>query len=706
MTDLLRSPKIKPWHLDRYAFVYVRQSDPQQVIKHKESTARQYALVDRAVALGWPKERVIVIDEDQGKSGSTAEGREGFHRLLAEVALDHAGLILGIEVSRPARSCKDWHHLLELCVRFHTLLADTDGLYDPTEYNDRLLLGLKGMMSEAELHILKERMYQGKLNKARRGELFHLPPIGYIKLPDGSFTIDPDEQVQRVVRLIFDQFDRESTVHGLLRYLVHNKIQVPVRARSRAERGKLEWHRPNRPTLLNLLHNPIYAGAYCYGHRAIDERKKQPGRRNTGKQCLAAEDCLVLLKDRLPAYITWERFCQNRHRLAQNRTNQQAPGVAREGAALLGGLICCGRCGRRMQVRYGGTKSIVSYVCGRNTSDYGDPLCQSLSGGRLDEMVAAQLLLAMEPMALEASLAAVADLEKERADLLTQWNLRIERARYEAERAARQYHAVEPENRLVARELERLWNEALTKQRQLEEELQRFKQSAPSRLSALDQQAIRELAADLPLVWNAETTTAKDRQQAARLLLERVSVTVDKESERVDVKLCWMGGLEAEHVIERPVSRYEQQSEYPRLVERLKELSSKRLSSAEIAEVLNGEKFRPPKRTNRFTGQMVHRLLRELGVQRRKPHGSTQGLGQDEYRPGALAGKLNIKRDTVVSWMRKGWVNVRKDEEGHRIIWADQEELDRLRQLHDLPRTWANKARLAARRKPKQRPAS
>ena len=235
MNDAFRSPKLRPWHLDRSAVVYVRQSTPQQVIDHQESTARQYALADRAVELGWPRERVTVIDDDLGKSGQSVEGRPGFQRLLAEVALDRVGLILGLEMSRLARSCRDWHQLLELCARFRTLLADADGLYDPTDHNDRLLLGLHGMMSEAELHILKERMYQGKLNKARRGELLGVPPIGYVRLPSGEWAIDPDEQVQATVRLIFDEFDRQATLHGLLRYLVHHKIRIPVRPRLRGE---------------------------------------------------------------------------------------------------------------------------------------------------------------------------------------------------------------------------------------------------------------------------------------------------------------------------------------------------------------------------------------------------------------------------------------------------------------------------------------
>ena len=507
------------------------------------------------------------------------------------------------------------------------------------------------------------------------------------------------------MRLIFDQFDREGTVHGLLRYLVHHKVQIPVRARGRANQGQLEWHRPNRPTLLNLLHHPIYAGAYRYGHRAIDPRKQQPSRRNSGKQFLGPEECEVLIKDRLPAYISWERFQANQRRLQANQTTQDTPGPVRQGVALLGGLLYCGRCGRRMQVRYCGRQNAPWYGCTRNSSDYGDPLCQGLSGQWLDDLVATQILRAVKPAALEASLAAVADIERDRAGLLRQWTLKMERASYEAERARRQYHAGEPENRLVARELERRWEEALRQQRQLEEEFEAWQRAAPSRLSAQDQQAIRALAQDLPGLWQAETTTPQDRQRIARLLLERVTVTVDQQSDRVDVKLDWLGGAVTGHAISRPVSCYEQQADYPRLVQRLKEWCDKKLSSWEIAEQLNAEGFRPPKRTDRFSRDMVQRLRTELGLPQRKRHGSKEGLGKDEYRPAGLAKKLGVKRDTVTRWRRVGWLNLRRDEMGHRIIWADADELKRLRELHRLPRTWANKERLTELQKPKQRPA-
>src|SRR3954449_13485895 len=275
--DPITSPKLKPWHLDRAAIVYIRQSTPQQVLDHRESTDRQYALAERAVALGWARDRVTTIDDDLGKSGQSIEGRPGFQRLLAEVALDRVGLILGLEMSRLARSCKDWHHLLELCARFRVLLADADGVYDPTEYADRLVLGLTGMMSEAELHILKQRMYQGKLNKARRGELIVRAPIGYLKAPTGEVTLAPDEQAQDVIRLIFDEFDRRGTVHGVLRSLIADGIRLPVRSQSRPHRDQLDWRVPCRETLRHILRHPMYAGAYRYGFRPTETRRQRPG---------------------------------------------------------------------------------------------------------------------------------------------------------------------------------------------------------------------------------------------------------------------------------------------------------------------------------------------------------------------------------------------------------------------------------------------
>ena len=454
-TQAAISPKLKDYHLARRAIVYVRQSSPQQVIAHRESTARQYALADRAATLGWPADRVTVIDDDQGQSGQSMVTRLGFQRLLAEVGLDHVGIIFGLEMSRLARSNKDWHQLLELCAVFRTLLADADGLYDPTDYNDRLLLGLQGMMSEAELHVLKSRMLEGKRNKARRGELLNHPPIGYVRSVDDDYQLDPDEQAQGVVRLVFDVFERQGSLHGLLRSPKANDVRLPIRPHFGPNRGQLEWRRPNRVTLSNMLHHPIYAGAYRWGHRKIDPRKQKPGRPGTGRTVNAPEECEVFLRDRHPAYIRWERFEAIQQRLTENRATAEAMGATRGGPSLLSGLVVCGRCGHRLMTGYAGKANRVRYTCGRAMIDYGEPLCQSFSGEFLDGFVAHEIMKVLAPASLELSLAAQADLRSERQRLDAHWKKRLERAAFEADRAARQYAAVEPENRLVARELER-----------------------------------------------------------------------------------------------------------------------------------------------------------------------------------------------------------------------------------------------------------
>jgi DNA invertase Pin-like site-specific DNA recombinase len=352
----LRPAKVRDHHLARKAIVYIRQSSPQQVAEHKESTARQYALADVAVALGWPRDRVEVVDADQGRTAETVEGRQGIQYILAELSLDHVGILLGQDASRLARSDPDWVPMVRSCGLFHALLGDYDGLYDPTDFNDRLLLGLKGIMSEAELHFLRARMHDARREKARRGELFHHAPIGYVR-ESGGLALEPDQQAQEVVRIVFDQFDRQGSLHGLLRYLVHHGTRLPVRPHFGPNRGKLEWHRPNRETLQNMLHHPVYAGYYRHGHRPLDPRRKVPGRRATGRTIHKPEDCLVLLENRGPASITPERFWANPQRLAANRARIEAVGAVRQGPSLLGGILRCGRCGQRMMVAYSGRAS-------------------------------------------------------------------------------------------------------------------------------------------------------------------------------------------------------------------------------------------------------------------------------------------------------------------------------------------------------------
>jgi DNA invertase Pin-like site-specific DNA recombinase len=701
----LSSPKVRPIHVDRRAVVYVRQSTPQQVAENTESTARQYALTDRAVALGWAPGEVDVIDEDQGRSGATVEGRPGFQRLLAEIGLDRVGLVLGLEMSRLARSCKDWHQLIELCGLFRTLLADADGVYDPTDPNDRMLLGLRGMMSEAELHVLQSRMHEGKLNKARRGELLGTPPIGYVKLPTGEFAIDPDEQVRAVVGLIFDEFDRQGSLHGLLRYLTHHGVRIPIRAAGGPDRGRLEWRRPVRETLQNLLHNPTYAGVYQWGRsrsEPLGRSRSRPGRREDG-------DCEpIVIEGHLPAYIAADRFRANQERLAANRARADAPGAPRDGPSLLGGILFCGRCGRRMRVDYGRSSGHLRYTCVQGTTSYAEPTCQTVAGRVLDGYLVEQVLAAPTPAALEVSLLAAEDLQAERDRLTGQWEQRLERARYQCRRAERQYQACEPENRLVARELERRWEQALAEVRQAEAEYDRFRRSQPAALTAGERAEILALATDLPAVWGAPTTTPAERQRVIRCLVERVTATVERDTDRVSVTLRWAGGLESACEIRRPVGRYDQLADLPALLARIEALRAEGLPLAAVAERLNREGFVPPKRAARFTGPMLTRLLwARRGKAGRRPRSvAACELGPGEWWLGDLAKRLGSPIDTIRGWIRRGWVHARSVSltSGARwIVWADEDELDRLAELRTCPRTWDHRPRLAELLRPKPR---
>jgi DNA invertase Pin-like site-specific DNA recombinase len=704
-TELASIPsKIQGRHLERLAVVYVRQSTAQQVLDHRESTALQYGLRARAIQWGWPEPRVLVIDQDLGHSAQSPQSRAGFQQLLAEVSLGHVGLVLGLEMSRIARCSGDWHRLLEVCALFDTLLADQDGLYDPRQYNDRLLLGLKGTISEAELHILRQRMHEGRLNKARRGELLNHAPIGYVRLADGGLGIDPDEQVQAVVRLVFDKFDELGTLSALLRYLVAQGIRMPVRPIGGPQRGQLQWHRPVRMTLQFLLRNPVYAGAYTWGRRAVDPRAKIPGRPCTGRKVIAPKDCQVFIKDRWPAYIDWPRYEANCQRLADNRARGDTRGAPRLGPSLLAGIIFCGRCGRRMGVQYGGAVSRLRYQCMRERVDYAGPLCQSICGRVLDELAQRLVLSALEPASLELSLAAAADLKHEQERLDRHWQLQLERARYECDRAARSYHAVEPENRLVARELEKRWEQALLDQRRAEEDYDRYRHGRPAALNEAGSAMVRSLAQDIPALWESPQTTPADRQQVVRCLIQKVLVTAPGNQEVAEVDVHWAGGFVSHHQVIHPVARYEHLRDYESLCRRVLELRRQGQPLTQIAQTLNAERWRPPKRRATFNAGMVHALLCRRGQAPTRP--SNHRLAPGEWWSADLARELELPEPTLYSWMRRGWVNARRlaSGQGRWILWADGEELDRLRRLRTCPRSWHNQPQAAALTTPKPWP--
>jgi len=682
--------KVQERHLGRLAVVYVRQSTMAQVIEHGESTRLQYGLSGRAAGLGWEPSRVLVIDEDLGHSASGAEARPGFQRLVSEVGLDHVGIVLGIEMSRLARSGREWHQLLELCALSGTLLGDMEAVYDPNAHNDRLLLGLKGTISEAELHLIRQRMWSGRIAKARRGELAVPLPAGFARRPSGEVVLDPDEQVRTVVSLVFSLFDRIGTVGGVLAHLADNQIQIGFRLREGPDQGELQWRRPSRNMIQNMLRNPAYAGTYAYGRSAGDPRKRQPGRPYSGKTRVERDQWLVSLPGILPSYISTEQYERNMARMDANRSRAQSLGAVRDGPALLAGLVRCGRCGRKMTVRYqrgpGGALQ-PSYVCGGACATWAEERCQQLAGPCIDEHVSALVLQAMAPAALEVSLAAAEQEEARRAETDRVWRQRLERADYAAGRARRQYQLAEPENRLVVRQLEKDWNDALAERQRLGEDYDRHLAARPRALTAAEREQIRALAADLPAIWHAQTTTDADRKQLLRHLIEEVAVTVIGDSEQVDVEVTWAGGHRTTGRVTRPVAALAQLSYFPRLRQRAEELLAAGSTAARIAEVLNAEGLRPPKRAAAFTQSSVGDLLGTLGLQHARTPSSRPELGEHEWWLRDLADHLEMSKVTLDAWVRRGWADGYLHP-GARllVVRAGPAEVDRLRALHETPR--------------------
>jgi len=577
---------------------------------------------------------------------------------------------------------------------FGSLIADLDGIYDPAQYNDRLFLGLKGTMSEAELHIIKQRMHEGKLNKARRGELGLPLPIGYHRRPSGEVVLDPDEQAEGVVRLIFDQFERLRTLDGVLRYLVSHGILIPVRSRSGPSKGELEWHRPNRPTLYNLFRNPLYAGAYVYGRRPTDPRKKQAGRSGTGRVTASPDAWHVIIRDIRPAYISWAQFESNVAQMSNNCNRSGSIGVSRNGEALLAGLVWCGRCGQRMSVQYGGKRQRHAYHCSSERSNYGGAGCQSLSGTCVDQVVANSALLALQPAILEVSLRVAQDLEAQQERLESHWRLQLERARYEAERAERQYQAEEPENRLVTRMLARALEDKLSAELKLQEEYARFRACTPRLITAEQREGILALASDIPSLWHAPTTTNLQRSDIVRLLVDRVIVAVQGSTEKVGVCIVWAGGHKTHLEATRPVASVMQLSYAKQLLQRAKELHDEGANSPLIAEKLNQEGWKPAKRAEAFTANSIRSLLSRNGLTTAKRYskGKEPRLKRNEWWLPQLATHLEMPVETLYRWLRNGWLNSKQlaGKQGRLIVWANPGEIDRLRRLRRRKKMWSD----------------
>jgi excisionase family DNA binding protein len=538
--------KVTEQHRRRRAVVYVRQSTLHQVERNVESSARQYALRERALELGWPASSVVIVDEDTGRSGATSAGRIGFKELVAEVGLGQVGLVLALEVSRLARSSADWHQLLDLCALTGTLIADADGVYSPADFNDRLLLGLKGTMSEAELHLIRARLDGGLRHKAERGELRLALPVGLDRDDDGRIVLCPDEQVRHAIERVFVLWRRLGSARQVVLELLAEGQLLP--RRTVGER-RVRWARASYGAVHDFLTTPAYAGAFVFGRTRREKTIGQDGRLRVRDREVALEEWSVCLPEHHPGYVSWSEYLQTRARLRANVTPRgEGGGAAREGAALLQGLVRCGRCGRRMQVAYSGNGGTVRrYACVRgHVLHHTDSTCQTLGGGRLEKAVIGLFLEAVTPAGVAASAGAIRELEDQHEQLLAGQRLALERAEYEAHRAERQFDACEPENRLVARSLERKLEQALAAVERERGKLAALEHARPQPLTEAERHGLAQLARDLPRLWHADTTTDRDRKQLLRTLIAEIIVTVHREQRRADVEIAWEGGARSE----------------------------------------------------------------------------------------------------------------------------------------------------------------
>lgn len=682
--------KIQPCHLERRAVVYLRQSTLKQVHEHRESTARQYALQQRAVDLGWNEQHIDVIDDDLGRSGTGIDWREGFQRLAEDVARGRVGAILALEVSRLARSSADWHQLLQLCGLAEVLLIDEQAVYCPSDYNDRLLLGLKGTMSEAEQYWMRLRLQGGRLNKARRGELFTRHAVGYVWDSDvPRFRLDPDEHVQRAVSLVFKRFRLDGSAYSVSRYFVRHGLSMPTRGGT----GELCWHVPSASRVLRMLHNPIYAGAYVFGRSEERLRLVDGKLRRRQLKRLPQEEWKVCIRDRHPAYISWEEFMDNQRKLQDNRTRDASAhgrSAAREGSALLQGIVLCGRCGRRMRVDYSGPTRRPVYDC---CPISGTNACWNLPARPVDEAVAKLFLDVMKPPEIELGLALLRETEQQAAEIERQWQLRRVRIHYEAQLAERRYKAVDPDNRVIARTLEREWNDKLAELEEVDREHQQVRQREKLELTEADRARILSLAKDLPAVWNAPTTTQAERKNLLRMVVQEVTLSpVDVPRRMTRVQVLWRTGAISDFTVPRK-DKYVALATPPEALALLRQLFTAKKTDLEIAKELNrrGLKTGMGRRWDSQAVQRVrynHGMYRESRKARRVPLRRADGL----YSVHAVAARMDVPPSVVRYWARHGVLEpVERGGPGHPHWFVlDPATLERLKEArakcHVLPR--------------------
>jgi DNA invertase Pin-like site-specific DNA recombinase len=644
--------KITAAHLQRIAYVYLRQSSPTQVEHNRESTRAQYALVAKVTELGWAQQQIVVIDEDLGLSGSGVVERAGFTRLTTEVALGHAGIVLGIEVSRLARNNADWHRLIELCGLTDTLIGDADGIYHPALFNDRLLLGLKGAMSEAELHILRARLNGGIRNKAARGELRRGLPIGFVwGEADGEVRFHPDEAVCTAIRTIFTCFTELGSARSVWLALRSEGMKFPWQHHYGAP---IRWIDPSYHAIHQVLSNPVYAGAYVYGKTRRELVLDGTGHRKQRTRKLAPEQWQVLIRDHHQGYIDWDTYESNCTRMAANtrpRPHQPGNGAVREGSALLQGIAVCGHCGRKLRTHYTGRMASPGYHCaGKQLVEGRGCYCLSIGAVQIDEAVTRAVLETLAPSGIEAALAAAERIEAGREAMLKQWRQAVERAAYEAQRTERRYRAVDAENRLVARGMEAEWELRLRELEEAKAELARREQRQPKSLSAADRQRLLELGADLPEVWRAPTTAARDKKELLRAILEEVIIAVQKQDGHAQLTLRWRGSAVTAITLDLPRQRQATVRTDEDTIDLLRRLAA-HYPDAVIAGILNRQ-GRHTAYGHRFTASRVSSLRTHWKIPRyKRPAVKPEG---ELLTIKTAAEVLGLAASTVHRWLGEG----------------------------------------------------
>lgn len=649
--------KIQKSHLQKPAYIYLRQSSMNQVRHNQESTERQYALRDKAITLGWPVNMVHILDGDLGLSGTQSALRKDFQNLVALVSMRKAGAVFALEASRLSRSCTDWHRLLELCALTDTLIIDEDGCYNPSDFNDQLLLGIKGTMSQAELHFLRARLQGGKLNKAKKGELKQPLPVGYIYDDEGDIVFDPDLQVQHALRFLFDSFRLTGSAYGVVHKFSQEALEFPKRSYGGVWKGKLIWGRLTEGRVLGALKNPIYAGAYVHGrYQSVKEIGADGTFRSRSKK-MPMSSWTVLINDHHEGYITWKKYLDNQKILESNRTNGEdtlLKGPAREGLALLQGLLLCGSCARRLTVRYKGNGGLYpTYECNwKRREGLSTGSCMHLPSNLIDMPIVNRVFEVIKPKQIKAAIKALEEIERREEAVDNQWRMQIDRTEYEANLAQRRYEAVDPDNRLVAGTLEKRWNEKLLKAQEVKRKFEEHKQK--NRISATEEQKsqLLNLAHNLPKLWEAHSTSAKDRKRILRLIIKDITVEKAAEPKQIVLHIRWQGGAIEDIPVEMPANYPDRIRYEDHIIARVRKLSQCH-TDAQIVDLFNEEGLKSAK-NQRFTISMIKWIRYKYGIM-------SQILKRpEELTVNQVMAKFEISRHVVYYWIERKIITARR----------------------------------------------